>query len=144
MKSVLSAAVCTLALAALFPASAFANPQHERMKRCNAEARTQELKGDERRSFMSSCLKGRHDKAAASAAAPAPASDPAAQPVPAGAGSAPASAAPQARQGGGEDETAALTVADSKEKRRQCNRAATEQALSGAARKAFVSECMAG
>jgi|SRR3954469_11854551 hypothetical protein len=33
-------------------------PQQQRMKDCNAQAGKQSLKGDERRSFMSSCLKG--------------------------------------------------------------------------------------
>ena len=32
------------------------------MKACNADAKTQQLKGDERKTFMSSCLKA--DKAA--------------------------------------------------------------------------------
>ena len=31
--------------------------QREKMKSCNAEAKKQELKGDERKKFMSSCLK---------------------------------------------------------------------------------------
>jgi len=31
--------------------------QQNRMKKCNAEAKEKELKGDERRAFMSSCLK---------------------------------------------------------------------------------------
>jgi hypothetical protein len=31
--------------------------QQERMKRCNATAKEKELKGDERRAFMSSCLR---------------------------------------------------------------------------------------
>jgi hypothetical protein len=33
-----------------------ANPQQERMKACNAQAG--EMKGDERKAFMSKCLKG--------------------------------------------------------------------------------------
>lgn len=33
-------------------------PQQERMKTCNASASERELKGDERQSFMSRCLKG--------------------------------------------------------------------------------------
>ena len=33
--------------------------QQQRMKDCNAEAKGKALKGDKRRSFMSSCLKGR-------------------------------------------------------------------------------------
>lgn len=32
--------------------------QQERMKSCNEEARRKDLQGDERRSFMSACLKG--------------------------------------------------------------------------------------
>src|SRR5690606_31052989 len=32
--------------------------QQLRMKNCNAEARAQSLKGDERKAFMSTCLKG--------------------------------------------------------------------------------------
>ena len=31
--------------------------QQNRMKKCNAEAKEKELKGDERRAFMSSCLR---------------------------------------------------------------------------------------
>lgn len=34
------------------------NPQNERMKRCNADAKKQGLKGDERKEFMSQCLSG--------------------------------------------------------------------------------------
>jgi hypothetical protein len=33
-------------------------PQQERMKSCNAEASGKSLKGDERKAFMSRCLKG--------------------------------------------------------------------------------------
>jgi hypothetical protein len=32
--------------------------QQEKMKRCNAEAGEKALKGDDRRAFMSACLKG--------------------------------------------------------------------------------------
>jgi hypothetical protein len=32
--------------------------QQNKMKRCNEEAKKKELKGDERRAFMSTCLKG--------------------------------------------------------------------------------------
>ncbi len=32
--------------------------QQDKMKNCNAEAKTKELKGDERKKFMSTCLKG--------------------------------------------------------------------------------------
>ncbi len=32
-------------------------PQQEKMKTCNADAKAKELKGDERKAFMSECLK---------------------------------------------------------------------------------------
>lgn len=51
--------------------------QQARMKGCNAEAKSQSLKGDERRAFMSTCLKGGDTAltahAADKAAAPSPA-----------------------------------------------------------------------
>ena len=73
MKIVASIAIAVLlALAALpakgetkaaaKPAKEEARPadgnQRNRMKTCNAEAAKKQLKGDERRAFMSACLKG--------------------------------------------------------------------------------------
>ena len=43
-----------------------ATPQQEKMKACNADAKTKALKGGERKKFMSECLS---DKAAAAPAA---------------------------------------------------------------------------
>lgn len=43
----------------------WANPQHERMRSCNQEAKQKALKGDERKTFMSSCLSGKSGEAAA-------------------------------------------------------------------------------
>ena len=37
---------------------AAASTQQDKMKRCNADAKAKELKGDERKKFMSTCLKG--------------------------------------------------------------------------------------
>lgn len=37
---------------------AAASTQQDKMKACNADAKTKELKGDERKKFMSTCLKG--------------------------------------------------------------------------------------
>ncbi len=48
-----------------------ATPQQDKMKACNAEAKTGGKKGDERKAFMKECLAA---KPAADAAAPAPAS----------------------------------------------------------------------
>jgi hypothetical protein len=45
-----------------------ATPQQDKMKACNAEAKTNGKKGDERKAFMKECLSG---GAAAPAAAPA-------------------------------------------------------------------------
>jgi hypothetical protein len=39
-------------------ATATAISQQEKMKTCNVEAGRKDLHGDERRAFMSSCLKG--------------------------------------------------------------------------------------
>lgn len=51
------------ALAAVFAANfaiapAFAGAQQEKMKACNKDAGEKKLKGDERKKFMSECLKG--------------------------------------------------------------------------------------
>ncbi|MDP4029184.1 MAG: PsiF family protein [Gallionella sp.] len=37
---------------------AAASMQQDKMKACNVEAKTKELKGDDRKKFMSACLKG--------------------------------------------------------------------------------------
>ena len=174
MKTIIGAVCASLALMALTPAQAWANPQHERMRRCNAEAKEQTLKGEERKAFMSTCLRGRHDASAASAA---PAAMPAAAVVD-GAGeavkvpvaaaltaaaapaamAAPAAAAPTAVAPA---TTAPTTVApttvapttvatadtvsaDDKARAKACNRSATEQSLRGAKRKAFIAECRKG
>ncbi len=47
-----------LVLAVLFSAQGFAaTAQQEKMKTCNADATAKSLKGDERKAFMSTCLK---------------------------------------------------------------------------------------
>lgn len=48
-----------LALTLLFSVQGFAatTAQQEKMKTCNADATTKALKGDERKAFMSTCLK---------------------------------------------------------------------------------------
>jgi hypothetical protein len=40
------------------PSGAATTTQQEKMKSCNAQASKQQLKGDARQNFMSSCLKG--------------------------------------------------------------------------------------
>jgi hypothetical protein len=56
-----SAAPMTATPAAASPAAAAPSPkqtQQNKMKTCNAEAKTKTLKGAERKTFMSGCLKG--------------------------------------------------------------------------------------
>ena len=50
--------LCTLSalLAGAFSTNVLAGSQQDRMKSCNAEAKQQSLKGDERKAFMQSCL----------------------------------------------------------------------------------------
>ena len=79
MKTILSAVAATLALAALAPVDALAGPQQERMKRCSQEAREKTMKGEERKQFMSGCLKGKHEAAPATAAADGKGGTPVAQ-----------------------------------------------------------------
>ncbi|MEN6584763.1 MAG: PsiF family protein [Sulfuricella sp.] len=47
--------VAAIALALTSPL-VFAGPQQEKMKECSASAKTQDLKGDARKSFMKECL----------------------------------------------------------------------------------------
>ena len=133
MKRILGAGCAVLVLAALAPAQAWANPQHERMKRCNAEAKEQALKGEARKAFMGTCLRGKHDAAAPAAAVPAQAAAPAPAAV------APAVAAPAVAA-----ESVQKVSSEDKARQKACNRAATEQSLRGAKRKAFIGECMSG
>lgn len=128
MKSIFGAACAILVLGAMVPDAAWANPQHERMRKCNAEAREQALKGDARKTFMSSCLRGKHAMPAVEAEADAEAgvAESASAAVPA-VSEAPAAKAP---------------VADAKARRKLCNQEATAQSLKGAERKAFVAECV--
>lgn len=64
MKHVLT----TLALLCALPAAdAWANPQHDRMRECNQQAKEQTLRGDERKAFMKVCLSGKHDTTAPTA-----------------------------------------------------------------------------
>ncbi|MBU0593683.1 MAG: PsiF family protein [Pseudomonadota bacterium] len=52
MKKLIIAGIALLLSSPL----AFAGPQQEKMKECNASAKTQELKGDARKAFMKDCL----------------------------------------------------------------------------------------
>jgi hypothetical protein len=53
--------VAALVLVALPGLAWSQTAQQERMKSCNAQASKKEMKGDERKAFMSDCLKGGKD-----------------------------------------------------------------------------------
>lgn len=53
-------------------------PQQEKMKNCSKDAKDKQLKGDDRKQFMKSCLSGKAAPAPAAAAAPEKAAAPAA------------------------------------------------------------------
>jgi hypothetical protein len=57
MKNILMSVSICLALAA--GSAVAATDQQNKMGACNAEAKTKELKGDERKKFMSECLKAK-------------------------------------------------------------------------------------
>jgi len=67
MKShtvILTALFASLGLAPVASGAADAKPadkpsQQNRMKTCNADAKAKQLKGDERKAFMSDCLKSK-------------------------------------------------------------------------------------
>ncbi len=99
---------------AVVSAPAFAGAQQEKMKGCNVEAKG--MKGDERKAFMSKCLK--KDYVLKSDAAAAPVAD----------AKATATAAPMKQQ----------------DKMKACNADAKTKALKGDDRKAFMSSCLKG
>jgi len=65
------ARLAVMGAAALFALNAYAaTPQQEKMKTCNADATAKALKGEERKKFMSECLKAKPAASAPAAAAP--------------------------------------------------------------------------
>ena len=63
MKNALT--LLALAAAMTLGTAHAASGQQNKMKTCNAEAKTKELKGDERKAFMKTCLSAKADDAAA-------------------------------------------------------------------------------
>ncbi len=65
MKKIISLVCFGFAMIAAMPA--FAGAQQEKIKGCNAEAKTDGLKGSDRKAFMSKCLKKSHKLKSAAA-----------------------------------------------------------------------------
>lgn len=118
-------ALACLSFAVVVSAPAFAGSQQDKMKGCNKEAKG--MKGDERKAFMSKCLKKDYVLKGDAAAAPAaPAAKVEAKP--AATAAAPAAAAPVKQQ----------------DKMKSCNADAKTKALKGDERKKFMSACLKG
>ena len=58
MKTLLAATFLSLFACGAYAADAAMTPQQEKMKSCNAEAKTKAPSGDAHKAFMSNCLKG--------------------------------------------------------------------------------------
>lgn len=92
-----------------------ATPQAQRMTECNTQARDRHLSGDERRHFMSDCLKANPATPAAAARA---------------------DTTPKSRPAGGEHS------GGQGEKMKACNQEAAGKSLHGDERKQFMSQCL--
>jgi len=114
MKKLIALACLGLAFAASVPA--FAGTQQDKMKGCNAEAKTDNLKGADRKAFMSKCLKKDYVLKADAAKSDAKAA---------------ADAAPSGK-------------AKQQDKMKSCNAEAKTKALKGDERKKFMSSCLKG
>ncbi|MSQ83789.1 MAG: hypothetical protein EXR77_13035 [Myxococcales bacterium] len=117
-------ALATVSMGLSAPAMAADNPQQNKMAVCNKQAGEKGLKGDERKKFMSECLKGGAAAAPAPAGKPAPAAPPAAAPAPAApAGDAKKGLTPQNAMGA-------------------CAKKSKELGNKGDAHKKFMSDCL--
>lgn len=65
MSKLISALVATVFMVGFHGQSLAATAQQEKMKTCNAEAKTKALKGDERKAFMKDCLSAKKETAVA-------------------------------------------------------------------------------
>lgn len=123
-------ALACLSFAVVVSAPAFAGSQQDKMKGCNKEAKG--MKGDERKAFMSKCLKKDYVLKGDTAAAPAaPAAKVEAKP-------AATAAAPAAAP------AAAAAPVKQQDKMKSCNADAKTKALKGDERKKFMSACLKG
>ena len=116
MKKLITLAILGFAFAV--SASAFAGAQQDKMKGCNAEAKADNLKGAERKAFMSKCLKKDYVLKSAGAKADAKADAKAAAAAP--------SSAKMKQQ----------------DKMKSCNAEAKAKALKGDERKKFMGTCL--
>ena len=117
MRALLPALTAVLLSAGLVSAAAddkAHTPQTERMKTCNTEAKDKHLTGDERRHFMSECLKGhgQHDTTS------------------------------QADKASSAKSNSSGAHGGQAEKMKACNQEAAAKKLHGDDRRQFMSECL--
>ncbi len=110
--------IAVACLGFIVSASAFAGAQQEKMKGCNMEAKTNALKGEERRAFMSKCLKKDYILKSAGTAVK-----------------------PEARSGVKPVSSTADTVKQ-QDKMKKCNENAKTKVFKGEERKAFMQNCL--
>ncbi|HUV99509.1 MAG TPA: PsiF family protein [Gallionella sp.] len=110
-------ALACLGFAFAVSAPAFAGSQQDKMRGCNAEARSDNLKGAERKAFMKKCLKKDYVLKTSAVKSEAKATAKA--------------AAPSAK-------------VKQQAKMKSCNAEAKAKALKGAERKKFMSSCLKG
>jgi len=108
-------ALACLAFAFAVSAPAFAGSQQDKMKGCNAEAKSDNLKGAERKAFMKKCLKKDYVLKSSAAKSETKATATAATPS---------------------------VKVKQQEKMKSCNAEAKTKALKGAERKKFMSSCL--
>ena len=120
-------ALACLGFAVTVSSHAFAGAQQDKMKGCNQEAKTDALKGDERKTFMKKCLSKDYTLKADTAADTADKKAGKAEAKPAASAAAPA-AAPVKQQ----------------DKMKACNAEAKTKELKGDERKKFMSTCLKG
>lgn len=136
-------ALSCLGFAVVFSAPAFAGAQQEKMKGCNVEAKG--MKGDERKAFMSKCLKKDY-VLKGDAAAPKTEAKPVAKaevkPV-AKVEAKSTVAAPVAAKTESKQVAAAAPVKQ-QDKMKTCNADAKTKDLKGEDRKAFMKTCLKG
>ncbi|MEO6975854.1 MAG: PsiF family protein [Gallionella sp.] len=110
-------ALACMGFAFVVSAPAFAGSQQDKMRGCNAEAKTDNLKGAERKAFMSKCLKKDYVLK---------------------------SSAVKSEQKAVASTVAPSAKVKQQEKMKSCNADAKAKGLKGAERKKFMSTCLKG
>lgn len=138
-------ALTCLGLAVAVSAPAFAGSQQDKMKGCNAEAKTKALKGDERKAFMKKCLSKDYVLKAEPVAAAKPAvAKAAASGVAAAAPASTKAPVPATAAAAGNAADSAAAKGNQQKKMKTCNDEVKTKKLTGDDRRKFMSTCLKG